>query len=410
MTVPASANPNLATRPKALWVNGNYWDAPIRIGAHYYARCLAEAGWDVAFVSDPISPLHLVHLPSRDRWRMTVDRYRTWRAGGRQDLDGRLFYYSPMTLLPTGNFPIFRSRWMLNHWHQFTIPDVRRLLKHKGFGRVDLLMIDSVAQGFWIDAVAPRRIVLRIADLLAGFAAATPALLEREATLIRRVDHVIYTAVNLAPGIAAAGAKAMTHVPNGALVEHFIQGSNAVPPEYARIPSPRIVYAGALQEWFDQELVAALAQALPQASVVIIGPQTMPLPRLKGISNIHLLGARPFRDLPMYLKNVDVGIIPFIPGPLIHSVNPIKLYEYLACGLPVVATAWKELQSLQSPAVLCSDAAGFMDAVRQVLSNPGDPAPRQAYARQADWRHRFARMAQAIDLDNLARSAAQVYS
>ena len=65
--------------PTALWANSHFWDSPIRIGAHHYARLLAEASWRVGFCSDPISPLHFLKLGTL---RETRPRFATWRRGG----------------------------------------------------------------------------------------------------------------------------------------------------------------------------------------------------------------------------------------------------------------------------------------------------------------------------------------
>jgi len=70
---------------------------------------------------------------------------------------------------------------------------------------------------------------------------------------------------------------------------------------------------------------------------------------------------------------------------LVDGVSPIKMYEYLACGLPVVSTRWAELEAVGPPAALCDGAAAFSAAIASAIELPGDPAPRIAYARAADW-------------------------
>src|SRR5581483_10218477 len=119
------------------------------------------------------------------------------------------------------------------------------------------------------------------------------------------------------------------YVPNGITVDRFATADRRAPDEYAGIPSPRVVYVGALEEWFDLELMVRCATAYPHASFVIIGPPRIDLSALAPYSNVHILGARQNRDVPRYLWNADVGIIPFqTTHPVIRSVHPIKLYEY----------------------------------------------------------------------------------
>ncbi len=70
------------------------------------------------------------------------------------------------------------------------------------------------------------------------------------------------------------------------------------------------------------------------------------------------------------------------------AVHPLKLYEYLACGLPVVATRWDELERLASPAILCDSADGFASAIRTVLADRPSLEAGFQFARRADWSNR----------------------
>lgn len=115
------------------------------------------------------------------------------------------------------------------------------------------------------------------------------------------------------------------------------------------LPDGKIVgFFGLLSEWVDQNLLLALAHALltPQpspASLVLIGNADVDITSLKSTPNIHILGPKPFQDLPAYTAFFDVAIIPFIVNELTAAVNPIKLREMLAAGCPVVSTSLPEV-------------------------------------------------------------------
>ena len=99
-----------------------------------------------------------------------------------------------------------------------------------------------------------------------------------------------------------------------------------------------------------------------------------------------------YAQVPAYLQHADVGIIPFDVArhpELVNGIHPLKLYQYLACGLPVVATAWQELESLNSPAHLSHTPDQFVASLQQALEEKGGAAERIEYASQADWDRRL---------------------
>ncbi len=379
---------------KAIWATSPHWLAPLRVSAHHYARLLAEQDWDVAFLSCPVSPIHLAWALSHE----TRIRFRSWLQGGESDLHGRLLCYSPFTFLPPANAPVLRSRGVLRMWHRATVPGVLPFLRARGFGRIDLLVLDSVRYHFLLDEIDHRRSVMRITDNIAGFDWATPAFLEMEERLIRAVDCVCYTATAMEERIARLAPKAMVHLPNGVDVSHFIRSGDAIPTEYEGIPRPRAVYVGAIAPWFDVELVARCARRLPDTSFVLIGPVTTDLGLLRSCPNVFILGRRSYASVPAYMRHADVGLIPFRVNNLVHSVNPVKLWEYFACGLPVVAARWTEMESLATPAVLCDNADEFVAAVQKSATVPVDRATLAALAREADWAARFEVLAEVAGL------------
>jgi glycosyltransferase involved in cell wall biosynthesis len=169
--------------------------------------------------------------------------------------------------------------------------------------------------------------------------------------------------------------------------EHFAKAL-AFPPRPADLPAGRVVgFFGLISEWVDQELVARLARELrggagQAAEVVLIGAADVPAQRLAAEPNVRLLGPRPFRDLPAYAARFEVGIIPFVVNDLTRAVNPIKLREMMAAGVPVVATALPEVARYAEAAgggveVAC-DADEFTARVKRRLEWPLAAAARRA--------------------------------
>ena len=130
----------------------------------------------------------------------------------------------------------------------------------------------------------------------------------------------------------------MVRLPNGVDAENFAR-PRPEPEDIAGLARPRVVYVGALEYWFDVELLERCALARPDVPFVVIGPRPDGLPAsLATLRNVHLIGPRPYAEIPAYLQHCDVGIVPFRRDALVDSIHPIKVYEYLAAGLRVVAT------------------------------------------------------------------------
>lgn len=133
-------------------------------------------------------------------------------------------------------------------------------------------------------------------------------------------------------------------VPNGCDYEYFSQASTRsrpIPGDMQGVNGPIIGYIGVVATWLDLQLIDRLAAAYPNYNLVMVGPlyNVQDVPRRP---NIHWLGFKPYEQLASYAQLFDVGIIPFKNSSMIEAVNPIKMWEYMGAGLPVVTTAIPE--------------------------------------------------------------------
>ena len=380
---------------KALFASGNYWASPMQAGSHHIARELVARGWKLAYISDPISPWHL--LGGVDLAR----RAALYRHGGQWELDENLWSYVPGALVVPANQPLLRSSWVHSHWQQLSFPNVVHKVRQHGFGQVDLLLMDSFSQPFWLDALHADCTVFRVADRLDHYPKATPAARAAQAEIATRVDVVAYTACTLEPYIQSLHPRRVIHFPNGLNFKHFAGQQHPCPVEYLDLLRPIVVYVGALDAWFDCDLVADAARRMPGTSFVLIGPDELIAQRIERLPNLHLLGRRAYGDLPAYLQHADAGMIPFdVEGypQLVHGIHPLKLYEYLACGLPVVAVAWQELETLKAPIYLSRSSEQFIEYLRQALEDKTGVDERVAFAAQADWGRRLEAFLNALEV------------
>lgn len=152
--------------------------------------------------------------------------------------------------------------------------------------------------------------------------------------------------------------------------------SEEEPPDLARVPRPRVGFVGHVTlQRVDFELLSSVARSLPGASVVLIGTVSYPggaaeLRRhyFSGLGNVHLLGSKAYEELPLYVRGLDVGLIPYLETEFNLGSSPNKVYEYFAFGKPVVTTFVPALGKWRPLLRVASNAGSFVHAVHDELS------------------------------------------
>ncbi len=376
---------------------------PIRVGGHHFARRFLRNGARVAWCTGPLSPVNFVKRNDETRARL-----RLWRRGGDWIEEGRLFAYAPMTLLPYRPYPLFDSPAVARRTLRCTVPGLRARLCEAGFGRPDILWMSPGSPFLALLDDLPHGLsVYRMSDDTATFPDAPRSFARLEEEVLQRCDLVIATARRLERRARGLGARRVLYLPNACEPEVFAAEPLAEPADVVHLARPRAVYAGAIDSWFDADLVAGAARALPEWEFVLIGPVRADLGTLAASPNVRVLGPRPYGDLPAYLRHADAGIVPFRITPMTQAIHPIKVYEYCAAGLPVVATPMEETVEMDAPLRLARDAEGFASALVAGLGDgPGGRDGRLAYARANTWDDRFELVLSEIGVLERARGAA----
>jgi UDP-galactopyranose mutase len=182
-------------------------------------------------------------------------------------------------------------------------------------------------------------------DELSMFKGASPALREREEHLFSRAD-LVFTG-----GESLYEAKKTQHpsvhaLPSSVDVPHFEKGRAGLPDpgDQASIPRPRIGWCGVIDERMDIDLLRGIAEARPDLHFVMIGPVVKIDPAsLPMLANIHYLGGKEYQELPAYIGNWDVAMMPFAHNDSTRFISPTKTPEYLAAGKPVVSTSIRDV-------------------------------------------------------------------
>jgi glycosyltransferase involved in cell wall biosynthesis len=186
----------------------------------------------------------------------------------------------------------------------------------------------------------------------------------RQQALLDSADVVCGVTAGLVEGAARPDRPAVV-VPNGCDTAHFAR-PQPIPPELEALPRPLVGFAGGVSWRLDVDLVATIARDHPEWSVVLVGEQTRPLP---SIPNLHAFGRSDYRKLPAYIQAFDVGLVPYVEDEFNRAAFPLKVFEYLAAGVPVVGVPLPALESLSGAVVRTARGAdAFGRAIADLLS------------------------------------------
>jgi glycosyltransferase involved in cell wall biosynthesis len=231
-------------------------------------------------------------------------------------------------------------------------------------------------------------------------------LIDNENALVARADIVLAVSRKLYDRHRQLNSNTYL-VPNGVDTEYFGRVREYVKRETDMLHEyrgrPVVGYVGGIHDWVDVDLIVETALLLPDTSFVLIGPALKSLKqKLEGIPNLAYLGPKPYSDLVGYMSYFSVGIIPFKLNLLNESTNPIKLYEYLGAGLPVVSTSMKEVvpHAAEGVVYVADEPAAFAERIREAVSTADDPrhvGERQRIAGDNSWEERAGLLLDLID-------------
>jgi glycosyltransferase involved in cell wall biosynthesis len=196
---------------------------------------------------------------------------------------------------------------------------------------------------------------------------------ERE--LLKRTDIVFTTTESLAEH-CREGHPNVVNLPNVVDLEHFIQAHDDgdVPDDLAAVPQPRIAFVGVLSDFkVDFDLLLTVARARPLWHIVLIGEEreaqaSAVLSEMRGLKNVHLLGHKKYQDIPRYLRGVDVALLPDLINKYTRAMFPMKYFEYLAAGTPVVSTPLAFTKTYHAGMEIADGADAFIAAIERQLA------------------------------------------
>jgi len=312
------------------------WDGPRRI-RHHLANELAKEGDRVLFIEGFYTISKFLKKPNLSKFFRFLSRPR--------EISRNLFIVSVIPFLPFGEFSSLVS-WINWSAARFFI---KRAMKELGFKKCVLFifaynadsligrMDEQISVYFCNDAF----------DKLYNRESLRHKVAALEQQLIQKADAVITVSEKLTEE-RSPFAKSIATVHHGVDYQLFedVLVSGPAPEDISKIRRPVIGYSGVVRHIIDLDLLQYVAARHPEWSVVVVGPVTESDKRyydkvevLKKMANVHFLGPKPSDEIPRYINQFDVCMLPYtLEEVSTYYAAPLKFYEYLAAGKPVVST------------------------------------------------------------------------
>ncbi len=311
--------------------------------------------------------------------------------------------------------PVAEPRW-IGHGDPLTQTTYTRLLNaylaDEQFSDDAIVWLYTPMAADFAAAIPHGVLAFDVMDQLSAFKGAPPELLAQERAVLQQSDIVFTGGISLFRDKLYANPN--THLfPSGVEADHFARAAEpselATPPDMSTLPNPILGYFGVIDERMDLPLLAHLAAARPEWQIVMIGPVLKIDPaELPHAPNLHYPGMKSYAELPAYLAQFDVALIPFARNEATRFLSPTKTLEYMAAHKPIVSTPIADVIELYGDAVRVADTPdAFVTACEAALND--DPAARRSIEDAYLARHSWDAIAEAMNavLSTAEKRAAQ---
>lgn len=353
------------------------------------------------WTGDPLSKTHLMRVLSRDNRILWVNAIANRMPTTSSKDISRIFkklknFTEPIREVERNIFvlnplavPAYGSSTIVSLNQSSLVRQIKKAMRKLGFSNV-VNMVFNPAAGMVAGRLDESQLIYYCVDEYTAFTGVGEGLKKIEDDLFRRADLVVVSAGRL--------FDSKKHLnPNTQIIRHGTDWNHfrtaldpdlPIPNDIADLPRPIIGFHGLLADWVDYELIKKVAERFANGSVVLIGKVAVDaeekIKTLDGVSNIHLLGRKPYNDLPAYCKAFDVALNPFTINELTLAANPLKVREYLAAGLPVVSTDIPEVRVMKQ-CLVGIDHADFIAKIENALRNSESPTMVSDSVRHESW-------------------------
>lgn len=307
---------------------------------------------------------------------------------------GRLKVFTPIKWFPN-SLSVGRT-WNEKH----LLRQIKRVMRDLSWNATHLWINQHEAAHLLVAEIAPKS-VYDITDdwsKFSGNQSQLEVIIDQDATLCSSCDHVIVCSQQLFYDKASlVDAEKLYLIPNGVHVDHYEAVAEMSKPVHARAQywkKPTFGYTGTIHgDRVDVSLIASIAKAYPSATIALVGPNLLgqaEQQELDQFGNIVFTGPQPYADLPDIMRAFDVCMVPHLVTPFTESLNPIKLWEYLAAGKPIVSTNVAGFRDFAKHVFIAGTHDEFVKDLSSALTtDKSSSLDRQDVAHQHSWDSRL---------------------
>jgi|GEM_PF-2110744 len=385
----------------------------IRQRHQHFASGLARVGMGVLYIEEPGNWLTVGRSPEKPASNWTA-----WKQGARE-VEPRLWVWTPPPGMPIG----YWSLWINTRNHALYAQRLRQVLGEPPRNRLAFLACNPLAAA-WLPHFDVVRAVYDCCDEFEHFPLQSKrpeVTLALEQTLFAQCDYAVFSSATtmrhkIAPRTRPTKDGPRQRSPQG-IPRRVVHLRNACDPQLFAIADPSqapmpadlapiaakgpiILYFGSLAHWLNDDLIGDLAEARPDWQVVLIGPQMRAFKRLKSIPNCHLLGKKPHHLLPHYAYHAKVAMLPHRLDRITSVADHVKVYEFLAAGLPIMATPMLEVQNFGDLVRIGGTVKEWVSGIESLLIEsteaPEQRGLRQKFAGSQTWEIRVQGLRQVL--------------
>jgi len=288
---------------------------------------------------------------------------------------------------------------------------LRRAIQRLGF-KSPILWLFQPDMGVYVRQFGEKLIIYHIVDEYAGYTGISASWRPVIQQMEKELAHSAHLIVVTSPTLYDSKSQLNEHivlVPNAVDYDAFsaVLAQEAAPPaDMAAIEPPLAGYVGAVNDKLDLELLSRVAQRCDDWSFVLVGPVSISdeegqraLQILRTLPNAHLLGRKQVQEVPLYINACDVCLLPYRVNEWTRNIDSLKLYEYLACGKPIVATDVPAAQRFSNVVQIAESEDDFVTSMQVALSEDNSALydARRHIATQHTWQQRVGALSAAIE-------------